>query len=68
MERHEVRSIVREFLEEHISEKSCPVCKGTTTFMSVSYWPDEGEEDFDGFRCMKCLNYFWQKLQQIREG
>ena len=54
MDRHEVRSIVREFLEEHISGKSCPpVCKGTTTF---------------GFRCMKCPNYFEQKLQQIREG
>lgn len=67
MDEREVKSIVRQVVDEYFSWRVCPNCKKDTTLLKFNVWEEEGEEGEEGgtvtkLRCLNCSTVFREEL------
>jgi len=64
-DRHEIRMMVREELDERFPAKHCSECKGWQRMVAFTKYHDEKDEYVTSFKCLYCGSEFVEELRKV---
>ena len=64
-DKHDMRMVVKEELDERFPEKYCPECKQWHPMVKLEKYNDAKQEYMVSFKCLCCSSEFVEELRKV---